>query len=235
MTSPLVVAISPPTPFEQVVSRAWDIVSDAVTGDWQTIAALNDLPDAVYIKNAEGVLVEVNDAYLREFCPDGSPLGRSGTAFLDKSILEVSQQTDSLIVGGTNRVECEHVARLGDGRLCTVRTHKRSLAELGNPGLAILGVSRRERVLDDDEAAVRVKLADQNVTFRAMDESDRQICRLLGRGAKVREIADELQLTSRAVEQRKRRILETLELDQTIDLVKLLVRLQDGGFVDLGL
>ena len=221
--------------FQEVVEQALQIVTDAVANDWKQVQALDDLPDAVYIKNSEGVLVEVNHVYRDTFCPHGSPVGRLGTAFLDKLTIDVSIHTDSLILNGSNHLECEHTGRDAAGQFWLLRTHKRSLASLGDPGLAILGITRRLHPLEDATAHPRMQLAEQHLRFRELDETDRVICQQLASGSKVREIADSLGLTSRAVEQRKRKILEALKLEQTLDLVKLLVRLQDSGFVDLGL
>ena len=222
-------------PFEDVVERAMEIIAGAVAGDWHSLRLLDELPDAIYLKNSERIIVETNEAFRRYFSPSYSPIGRNAISFLDKSILDVSEHTDLLILNGSTHLDCEHTARCGDGILYLLQTHKRTLAPLGNPGLSILGVTRTVSVIEEDEAHPRVHLAGQHLRFRSLDETDREICRLLGRGKKVREIADKLSLTSRAVEQRKRKLLEHFDLDQTIELVKLLVRLQDGGFIDLGL
>lgn len=221
--------------FEEVIERAVEIVTNAATNDWGTISALSELPDAVFIKNAEGVIVEANHACVQNFSPDSSPIGRNSARFLDSTINGVSEHTDWLIVNGANYLECEYVGRDANGVAHLMRTHKRNLAPLGNPGLSILGISRCGKAIDLNDAHPRVRLAEQHKRFLELDESDREICRQLAIGKKVREIADGLSLTSRAVEQRKKKILDSFGLAQTLDLIKLLVRLQDGGFVDLGL
>ena len=242
-SSPIVVQGGPgterieyPLSFQETVEQISDIVVDAVRGQWDSIAQINEFRDCVYLKNPEGVLVYVNHAYVEFFSPPNqSPLGRSGEKFLEPAIIDVSKHTDEIIVGGSNSLDCEHKGRGQDGRLYAIRTHKRNLTFLGNPGLAILGISRLEQVLKDGQPDSRYNLAEQFRVFQSLGEVDREIARLIAMGVTAREVAKQLELTPRTVELRKKKILDGFQFDQTIKLVKLLVRLEDRGFLDLGL
>lgn len=221
--------------FDATVDRVDEVVRRALLEDWSVIRELNNIDDPVYLKNSECLLVHVNDAFARTFSPERTPVGRNAMAFLQKSIQEAAQHSDELILAGTTSVQFEHLGHTSLGQPYTFRTHKQSLAEYGNPGIALFGITRAIRPAPKGEAVLTLNVAQKHRMFRDMDETDREISRQIGQGRKVREIAETLGMTPRAVEQHKRKILNALELDQTIDLIKLLVRMQDRGFVDLGL
>lgn len=48
-------------------------------------------------------------------------------------------------------------------------------------------------------------------------------------------MADQLGMTTRAVELRKQKAFANLGVEKAVDLTRLLVRLQDRGYLDLGL
>lgn len=221
--------------FRDVVDRVTAIVFDASEGVWKADSQLDQFADNIYLKNPDGTLIHANEAYLRNFSPGGSPIGRSGQKFLEKTVVNVSKLTDELILGGSRMLEIEHVGRTADGRLFAMRTHKRNLAPLGNLGLAVLGITRLEEAIQEDEPVKRYDLSELYRIYNTLSESDREIARLIGLGVTGREIAEQLDMTGRTVELRKKKILDALSLEQTVDLIKLLVRLEDRGYLDLGL
>jgi len=234
--TPALLRLDYPLPFQETVQQIAEIVIQAVAGDWESISQINEFRDCIYLKNLEGVLVYVNQSYIESFSPPNqSPLGRSGENFLGPTIIDVSKHTDEIITGGSNSLDCEHSGRAQDGRLYAMRTHKRSLTSLGNPGLAILGITRLEKILREGQPDLRHDFAEQFRVFQTLGEVDREIARLIAMGVTAREVAQQLELTPRTVELRKKKILDAFQFDRTIELVKLLVRLEDRGFLDLGL
>lgn len=221
--------------FDEAVREITGVVLHAAETSWDAVVEVNRFTDLVYVKNPDRVVVHANAAYSAFFSPTRSPVGRSGEKFLGSTVVNVSKATDDFILSGSTSVELDHVGHGADGALYRFRTYKHNLAPAGNPGIAILGVTRPEHRIDDGAAELESTLIDRHRLFRSLSDSDRDIARLIGMGVTGREIAERLELTARAVELRKKRVLSTLGLRQTVDLIKLLVRLEDRGFVDLGL
>ena len=129
----------------------------------------------------------------------------------------------------------EHVGRAADGRYYLIRTHKRNLLHLNIRGLAILGVSRFEGLVQSKDLTPRLNWSDQIEVFSRLDPRDREICRQISLGITTREIAAQLKITPRSVESHKQKILEALSLPNTVEMIKLLVRFQEHGIADLGI
>lgn len=198
-------------------------------------SALSEYEECVFIKNADGVCVFSNKAHRRLFSQQASPVGRSASAFLDPRVVSLSEKQDALLFGGCRYVECEHTSPGPDGVIYKMLTHKRSLQSLGAPGVALLGVIRLEK--QDDGAAVsrHLDLATACARFRELSDRDQELCRQTALGVSSRELGERLNMTTRGVELRKQKAFAKLEVAKAVDLARLLTRLQDRGFVDLGL
>lgn len=222
---------------KEVVDRVYSaIASDAITNDPEAFQDLNSHEDIVVLKNREGMFVYANERCRTFYSPEQSPLGRHGSSFFRSAeLINISRRTDDLILGGSSSVAIEFTGPSFDGRTYLHRAVKRDLSPLSNPGLVILCVSRIEALLDGVDVPPQIKLGEKYNLFKALDERDREICRQVGLGVTTSKMAEQFGMTSRGVEVRKRKILKSLDLPRTIDMVKLLVRLQDNGFLDLGL
>ncbi|MEQ8847200.1 PAS domain-containing protein [Botrimarina sp.] len=222
-------------PLEKLAREAYQHVCDSVAAGQSEFPRLNGFEDCVHIKNAEGILVYVNDAHRDWFTPGASPLGRHCEAFLDPVIAGTAVKLDEMVMAGCPYIECEHYGPGPSGESYHMLTHKRSLRSLGTPGLAVLGLTRLLAHDGDGPTQQHVDLACAAAKFRALAESDREICRLTVTGVSSREVAERFDMTTRAIELRKQKAFAALGVGKAVDLTRLLVRLQDRGYLDLGL
>ena len=198
-------------------------------------AEFDAIEDCVYVKNSRGVVVYSNEAHRRFFTPDQTPVGRTSHTYLAPAVAARADMAADMVKAGCPYVECEHTSPGPDGATYRVRAHKRSLQKLGTPGLAILGVIR---ILDKDEEAeqtAKLDLAGASTRFNELTERDQEICRLTALGVSSRELGERLGMTTRGIELRKQKAFAHLGVAKAVDLARLLVRLQDRGYFDLGL
>lgn len=222
-------------PVRHVAIELVQAIEESVRNGSAELAALPEVAECVFVKNGRGVVVYANAAHRHFFSPEESPIGRTGHAFLDSSIIPAAEKLDELILLGCPYAESEHFGGGPDGRRYALRTHKRSLASIGAPGLAILGVTRVLGAQEDKSGSRRLTLTEHAERFRALPERDQEICRQTALGASSRELGEQLGLTTRGVELRKQKAFARLGVAKAVDLARLLTRLQDGGYVDLGL
>jgi DNA-binding CsgD family transcriptional regulator len=148
---------------------------------------------------------------------------------------ERADKIESLIFDGAPFVICENVGVGLNGATYHVVAHAASLKSLNAPGLAILGVMKL--TVRDDRKNI-VKQTDLTVTyakFRELNTRDQDICRQTALGVSSRELGESLDMTTRGVELRKQKIFAKLGVAKAVDLARLLTRLQDNGFIDMGL
>lgn len=221
--------------FAETVAAIERIVLEAHADVTPDLSALDDFGECVYIKNDASAVVECNDAYAKLTAGRQSSLGRTGRMFLDRSIVELSEHSDRLVMAGARAVELEHVGTLANGVTHALLTHKRRLKLQLHPGLAILGVTRIGERVDGPHAASLANSARLLGSFHALEKRDREVCRLVAGGASSRQIAEQFGMTARAIEMRRHKIFEKLGVSSTLQLACDLVRLQERGLLDLGL
>jgi DNA-binding NarL/FixJ family response regulator len=61
------------------------------------------------------------------------------------------------------------------------------------------------------------------------------LCRQTALGVSSRELGERLSMTTRGVELRKQKAFSKLGVAKAVDLARLLTRLQDRGYLDLGM
>ncbi|MEM6798698.1 MAG: hypothetical protein AAF589_04220 [Planctomycetota bacterium] len=218
--------------FAATVDRIFDTVVENIDNLEALRQAIDEYRQSVFIKNESQVIVAVNKSFGKFFAGDHA-IGRHARSFLDPSIQRVSLYTDEMILTGTQRVGCVHAGAAVDGYYYTFLMHKRSLASLRRPGFMIFGVTQAEERLD--KRSQHVELTRLTSVFRDFEQRDRDICRLAALGKTGAEIGEELGMTSRNVEIRRKKAFVALGVDKPVDLARLLVRLQERGHVDLGL
>ena len=196
---------------------------------------LSEYDECVFLKNADGVCIYSNKAHRQLFTPSGSPIGRTASAYLDPLSTTLSDRQDALLIDGCRYVECEHTNVGPDGVLYKMLTHKRSLQSLNTPGLAILGIIRLERQNGSDAISLRLDLATACARFRELSARDQELCRQTALGVSSRELGERLNMTTRGVELRKQKAFSKLGVAKAVDLARLLTRLQDRGYLDLGM
>ena len=221
--------------FQTVIDEVAEWIRDETIRNEPLLNHTADCTDCVYLKNPSGVLLAVNEPYRDFFSRQANPVGRNAQTFLDASIADVANQSDAMVIGSAQSLEFEHIGRGSDGATYKMQTHKRPLRDLGEPGLAILGVTRPVARLAPTKDGEALDFSEKFRRFSALSQRDQWICQQIAAGLSSRQIGEELELTRRAVELRKQKALQQLGVDSGVDLVKLMVRLQDRGFVDLGL
>ncbi len=195
---------------------------------------LSHEPDCIYVKSADGQILYANSAYMEVFSKDSLAVGRFSASFLQQTIVPVSESSDRMILTGCTRVVFDHCGHDAQGRPTLFQTAKVSLLGSGSPSVAILGVTRICQVLED-RADIKIALLSEKWNrFQSLDTQDRQIAVFLARGLSPAEIARQLSVAKRTIENHRRSILEKLGEESQISLAKLLVRLQDRGYGDLG-
>lgn len=192
-------------------------------------------PESIYIKSADRRIVYSNPAYMDIFPNVSHVIGLNGDGYLDESIAHPAKASDTMVLSGCQRVCFDHVGKDGRGRSILFRTEKRSLLGLGHPSVAIIGVSSILCVIEKPDPAMRMAtLPDRWARFQKLDEQDKEIAILSSQGRNASEIACELAVSKRTVENRRNSIQSSLKVDSQVELAKLMVRLQDNGFGEFG-
>lgn len=223
-------------PLSEVAEAAYEIISKALDRGSDEFLELNEFSESISLKNANRVVVFSNEAHRIDFSPATSPIGRTSHTYLDPVVAERAETLQSLVLGGCSFAECEHSGPGPDGTIYRMVFHKRSLQSLGAPGLAILCVTRIiSREASGDAASNRLDLAASCTQFRDLSDRDQEICRLTALGVSSRELGERLGMTTRGIELRKQKAFAQLGTAKAVDLARLLVRLQDRGYLDLGL
>jgi DNA-binding CsgD family transcriptional regulator len=222
-------------PLCQVADEAFRHVKECIEkGDW-SFPLFATLTECVYLSNSQGVLVYSNESHRKHFSPNASPIGRTKRAFLDPVIADRADKIESLIFDGAPFVICENVGVGLNGATYHVVAHAASLESLNAPGLAILGVMKLTVRDDRKNVAKQTDLTVTYAKFRELNTRDQDICRQTALGVSSRELGESLDMTTRGVELRKQKIFAKLGVAKAVDLARLLTRLQDNGFIDMGL
>lgn len=216
-------------------ANAYAYVKSELAAGRTDFSAFTGWQDGVCIKNADGVVVYSNAAHSETFVRGGSPIGRTAQSYLDPAMAQRSDAIDSLLMGGVPYVHCEHSGHGPDGSSYRVEAHKRSLQDLNKPGFATLVVLRLLERSESPSADMQLTLTAAADRFRNLTERDQEICRLTALGVSSRELGDRLNMTTRGIELRKQKAFAKLGVAKAVDLARMLVRLQDRGYLDLGL
>jgi hypothetical protein len=222
----------PDLPFHEAVTRAMELVNRWLV-DHNDVAELSEFPDGVFVRNLDRTLVLSNAAYRALFPPGQAANGRSSRMYLSANVGRISEGSDALLVEGVKSVELEHEFDLTHGERYSLRVHKRLIRGQEHPPY-LVGVLR-PIARHETGAPPRPDLTAAARLVNAFDEIDLKICRGICGGATNQSLSGDLGMTTRAIEMRRQKILTQLGLSQTVELVKLLVRLQDRGFLDLGI
>lgn len=196
---------------------------------------LDDETECIYVKSADGQILYANAAYMDVFSKDGLAVGRFSASFLQRTVVPVSESSDRMVLTGCTRVVFDHYGHDSQGRPTLFQTAKVSLLGLGSPSVAILGVTRIREVLENRSDIKIALLSEKWNRFQRLDSQDREIAVQLAKGLTPAEIAQQMSVAKRTIENHRRSILEKLGEQSQINLAKLLVRLQDRGYGDLGL
>jgi hypothetical protein len=200
--------------------------------DHQQSLDLDSFESMVAIKNSSRVVTFENAAFRRYMMYNNSAIGTTMDSHFLPHLAKTSNDTDRLILDGVINLEIEHLCRWENGRTVTMRTFKRRLDELKSPNYAIIVISRAKDYVGSTEAEKRKSLNEVLSVLLSLDETDRTICRGYAMGDSTKEIASRVGLTSKAIENRRHKIMNLMGIQKPIEIVKLLVRLEENGLID---
>lgn len=224
-----------PVSLSDLADEIFERVAAVITWGRTDLSELNDYKESIAVKNASGVVVYCNDAHRRVFSPSVSPIGRTSHAYLDPVAAGRAEAMAGLVMGGCPYIEAEYSGPGPDGSIYRMAAHKRSLKEMGSPGIALLTVVRVVERKASSEHVGQTDLASNCTRFCELAERDQEICRLTALGVTSRELGERFDMSTRGIELRKKKAFAVLGVVKAVDLARLLVRLQERGFIDLGL
>lgn len=198
-------------------------------------AIIERSPSCTYIKASDGQVLATNTIYDQTFGNGIGAAGRYTQAYLDQTILPVSENSDALVICGCSFVEFRNAGRTSDGQAVQFHTVKYSLLGIGHPKLAILGLTDVVDVAADPSGFKVLSLARRWQLFEQLSERDRECAVLFALGERTKTIAERFSVTDKTIDNRRAAILKALRLKNTMELTRLLCRLQDNGFSDFGL
>lgn len=210
-------------------------VKQAITEKDSVQDLVNGFDCSAYIKTTEGRLLVTNSLYEDLFSGDQNSVGRLSEAFLNETILAVSQASDAMIVAGCNETLFSHAGRDAHGRAVQMATFKGSLLGAGHSRMAILGVTKIVGIEEDDPQLKLLPLSKSWYVFSNFRQREKEIATLIARGKRVKDIASELSVSDKTVDNTRNSIMKKLSLDHPSELIVLMVRLQDSGYSDFGL
>jgi DNA-binding CsgD family transcriptional regulator len=221
--------------FIEISDRVRQLANEILCSENGNLSLLNEFDDFVYLKRANGIVSWSNQAYERFYCNDESASGRHGQTFLDPTVLQIAKHTDALILNGSSHLDCEHVGCNGNGERYLLRTYKVGLHHTSNSKYAILGVTRAVRQLNSNDSDPDLEMANLASLFGSFSDRDRELCRLLALGFSSGDIGEQMKMTSRNVDLRRKKCLDLLGIDKVVDLARLLTRLDERGYIEIDL
>jgi DNA-binding CsgD family transcriptional regulator len=189
----------------------------------------------VFIKSADGQVLLSNRLYDELFLSGRSPAGLEPMTFLDSVIAPISLKTDELIVCGCSYVDFFHLGQNVGGFAAELRTIKQSLIGAGHPELAILGLTSIVKRLPAHTVVRTVELEKSWRVFQELDPRDQECLRMLAVGNSVKEVAEVQKVSRKSIENRRKKVLMALSLNNVLQAGHLLCRFQDNGYGDFGI
>lgn len=193
---------------------------------------LDSFESMVAIKNSSRVITFENVAFRRHMMNNNSAIGSTQDSHFSPHLANTSADSDRLILNGVISLDIEYLGLWEDGRTVIMRTFKRRLDELKSPNYAIIAISRVKEYVGSTEATKRKSLNALLSILLGLDETDRAICRGYAMGDSTKDIASRVGLTTKAVENRRHKIMNLMGIQKPIDIVKILVRLEENGLID---
>ncbi len=210
----------------------YSVVANAIKNGDPLEDLLEPLPDAIYLTSRDGRLEWANSSFLYLFA--GS-LDRSvQLPPVDITYDPLARMSDDMIVGGCDALEFQYKSYDARHRAIILRTLKRSLAECGDPRIAIFGMTRVVEIVDPtgEDPVARIKRLWG--CFQQLSERDQGVLTGLARGEKLKDVAKRMRITEKTVDNRRKAALKLLGLKSQVDLVAMFVRFHDKGYGNFG-
>ncbi len=195
--------------------------------------ALETADCCAFVKSSDGEVLMANSIYEQTFS-GRITVGRKADSFLEERIATVARHSDQLVLSGSETTLFSHHGQDAQGREVHMHTVKKSLLGCSQPRAAILGLSALQPANND--ASTRLfKLSQRWEVFKSLPERDREIAIALCKGERSRSLSTIHSVTEKTIDNRRTSVLKELELENVMELARLLTRLQDNGYCDFGL
>lgn len=185
----------------------------------------------VAIQSVDRIVTAENKSFRDLFMGGRSALGWNADSQLSVDALRTWQNADQMILDGASYLELKHDATFLDGRRGTLISYRRRLDELHDPSFKLLFVSRVVSFVESTNIERKQSLHELFARLHKLDENDQLICRHYAMGDTTKEIAKRVGLTSRSVEMRRQKILNTFGFKRPIEIIKMMVRLEEHGMI----
>ncbi|WP_162006775.1 PAS and helix-turn-helix domain-containing protein [Roseimaritima sediminicola] len=208
------------------------VVAEAIRNGNPLEDILEPMPDAIYLTSRDGRLEWANSSFLYLFA--GSLDRTVKLAPVDITYDPLARMSDEMVVAGCEAIEFQHHSYDARHRAVVLRTMKRSLAECGDPRIAIFGMTRIVEIVDPTGEDPAARLRQQWGCFQELSERDQGVLTGLARGEKLKDIATRMRITEKTVDNRRKSALKTLGLKSQVELIAMFVRFHDRGYGDFG-
>lgn len=225
-------AIYHETDFKNVIEEVQQRIDQFLAGPKDRHPDFDDIEDCVYLKNSDRINTCGNRAFKTLFASGVTTVGMATDSFLKSSVAKTSVQTDRLILDGITLLEFEHVGVGSDNKNYQFRTFKRSYQDRLYEPFAILGITRPVALINDSEGLLPENVQKHFLVYKGFTEQEQVICRGIASGLSSKEIAEVLDLSSRAIEIKRKKMMNALHFERPIEIVKMMVRFQERGMVD---
>ena len=221
--------------FDSTFDEAKSQVIDAIR-QWYPRRETDDLDlsaieACVVIKNHERAVVRDNAAHQYFFASGRATIGKSPDSITHYRTTKLSHHIDELIAEGIRSLDCEHEAKDPEGHSYQFRTFKCQLDEFHDPNYFILSISRPTACLGKSNRDREQSIKELLDSFQSLDATDQMICRLDAKGESTKDIAVAVSLSPRAIELRRKKMLEMFSVERPMELVRITIRLEEHGLL----
>ena len=120
----------------------------------------------------------------------------------------------------------EYVGVCGNRYL--LQNYKRSLLDYHDGAYEILCISRPVQ-WEETRQHSKDSLLGNHRSFLRLDDKAKLVCKMTSEGHSLKEIASVLDVSVKTVENRRRMVLQEFQLENVVEIVKMLVRFEERG------
>jgi len=217
--------------FDEAKSQVLNAIRDWYPRRQSESLDLSAIEACVVIKNHERTVVRDNAAHRYFFASGRATLGKPADPIAQYKTTKLSHHIDELIAEGIRSLDCEHEAKDPEGQSYNFRTFKCQLDEFHDPNYFILSISRPIACLGKSDNAREKSIMDLLAVFQSLDATDQLTCRMDAKGESTKDIALAVRLSPRAIELRRKKMLELFDVQRPMELVRITIRLEEHGLL----
>lgn len=195
------------------------------------LGVLNRINCPACIASIGGKTFIPNTAFAELFAT-GEWDGRERHSFIGEDRDVFFRRCERLMLCDCKELAVNHTIQMGRGNIAEVKSLLSTFS--GNYSGLILILSSITRIVGKRGKPASSSLVESVESIDAMSERDRKCLILLAKCVSTRDVAKELGVCQKTVENRRRSLLSSLQCNNLVELGQLLCRLQDRGFGDFG-